>query len=278
MKILKIVGKCTLCLLFTVVACILGFFAGSEINKKFFKVDKYSNLVREEFMDDISNLNYEGKSPEDFTPTEVFLLALEHTSATDYDRIILGTLDISIGVTQNIEVLTTKRGDEYSFASNTYSPVFKSAIRSTFKKNEDIHVEKGTVSTPYLKDVVWTDKYDTYSYDDYTKLLGRDVTYECQYIVSSKTVTDSCLIKEENGLYTYKIVLDPFYSTFTYVNEIAHNSGVDKHTVSFNSVEFEFVVDNNFYLISQFSTEKYTLKYGGIPVSITATYNNTITH
>ena len=278
MKIIKNFIKSIFVITFAAVACILGYFAGTQINDKHFKIDKYANLTREYFMEDVSKIKYKGKSPDSFTPVETYLIALTQSTSKDYNKVIMGTVEISIGLTQNITVASSRHGDTYSFSSCTYSSMFKNALRSSYKKNEDLKIQKGSVSTPNLEDVVWNDDYDHYTYDEYTSLIGREVTYESQYIVSSKTVKESYLIKKENNLYTYKMILDPFYATFTYVNEISHNSGIDKNTITFNSVEFECVIDSNFNLIRQTSSESYRVKYSGIPVNVGATFEITMTY
>ena len=272
MKQIKRFSKCLLIFILVSIAVFLGYVTGTTINNKYFCINKYANLSREKYSDDITQIDYVGKSPESFTPTQVYLISLKQSTSKDYVKNLTGEVQISIGVSQYIKATSTKKGDTYSFTNISSSSLYDLAERCTYTPNGEMRIQKGKLSGPNKSEITWTDKYTEYSYDEFTKELGREPINQCQYIVSSKTVTDSSLIKKEHGKYTYEIILDPFYSTFCYVNEISHNSGADKSTISFKYVKLIFTIDETFNLLTQSSTEIYDLEYSGIPVEITTTF------
>ena len=89
-------------------------------------------------------------------------------------------------------------------------------------------------------------------------------------------MTKSSLVNKENDKFTYEITLDPLYATVCYVNEIAHNSGVDKSTINFKALSLKFTIDKSFNIIEQYSTEVYDLVYSGIPVETTTNFYYTM--
>ena len=272
MKKIKLLSKCFLILLIVAVAGILGYLTGSSVNNKYFCINKYANLSREKYSDDISNIDYVGKSPESFTPTQVYLISLKNSTSKDYVKNLKGEVKISIGITQYIKATSTRNGNTYSFTNISSSSLYDLAERCTYTPQGEMRIQKGKLSGPDKSEIKWTDNYTEYTYDEFSEELGREPINQCQYIVSSKTVTESALIKKENGTYTYELLLDPFYSTFCYVNEIAHNSNTDKSTITFKYVKLTFTIDENFNILTQYSTEIYDLEYGGIPVEITTNF------
>lgn len=276
MKKIKLFSKCILTVIIIAIAILLGYLTGSSISNKYFCVNKYANLTRENFSDDISNIDYTGKSPENFTPIEVYLISLKNSTSKNYVKHLSGEILISIGITQYVDAVSTKTGDQYSFTNISSSSLYSLAERCTYTPGGDIRIQKGKLSGSNISAVQWTDKYEEYSYQEFSDILGREPINQCQYIVSTKTATEASLVNKENGKYTYEIVLDPFYATFCYVNEIAHNSGVDKSTITFKALSLKFTIDESFNIIEQYSTEVYDLVYSGIPVETTTNFHFTM--
>ena len=276
MKKIKKISTIILAIIIIAVAGILGYIAGNTINGKYFIVDKYASLTRENYSDDISTIKYEGKSPDEFTPIEVYLISLKHSTSKNYTKHLTGEILISVGITQSVEAISTRKDNVYSFTNISSSSLYSLAERCTYSPNEPIRIQKGKLSGSGISSVSWTDKYEEYEYEEFAEILGREPTNQCQYIVSSKTATDYKLVSKENGKYTYEIVLDPFYATFCYVNEIAHNSGVDKSTITFKALNLKFTIDESFNIIEQYSTEVYDLVYSGIPVQTTTNFHFTM--
>ena len=246
MKKIKKISNYILVILMVSVAVFLGFLAGNTINSKYFMLDKYSKLTREQLSDDISSLKYEGKSPETFTPTQVYLIALKHSTSKNYTKHLTGEILISVGMTQYVDAISTRKDNIYSFTNISTSSLYDLAERCTYSPNGQIKIQKGKLTGANKSEIIWTDNYENYTYEEFTKILGREPTYLSQYIVSSKTVTKSSLVNKENDKFTYEITLDPLYATVCYVNEIAHNSGVDKSTINFKALSLKFTIDKSF--------------------------------
>lgn len=262
-----------------IASMVLGLFAGSEINSKYFTLDKYSGLTVEELSDDFSKINYVGKTPDQLTAVETYLVAIhvlenQHT----YSKEIFGDMQTNVGINQKLHTINKKIGEDYDFSFVSSSSMYTTAEKTLFKKGSDIIAYQGKASGTTLDTVEWSDKQKIYSYEEYGELVGREPTHENSYIISSKTILSQSDCSISNNLYTYKIVLDPTLSTFKYVNEISYRAGIDKKTITVHSVEMEFTVDSNFQLISEHHQENYSFKFGAIPVTLFADYTFSITY
>lgn len=262
-----------------ILSLILGYFAGTAINNKHFCVNKYSGLNKAELVDDISSIDYEGKTPDQLSASDAYNIAMYKLDLQEnYYRLTIGDLQTSVGIKQTVNSIISKSGDTYRQEFCTYSSMIKRAGKCTFKKNDDIFLYEGKPSGPALEEVKWTDKYQHYSYVDYATLLGREPAFDEHYIISSKTILSANQCVQDGDLYTFKVTLDPTLSTITYVDEVSFISNIDKSTISFSSIECEFTMDKEFRIITQKNCEVYSLKYGGIPVTITAYYDITTTY
>lgn len=263
-----------LVLAFIIILAILGgWYVGNLISAKYFTIDKFKNLKKIDFQEDVSKIEYQGKTPADLTPTEAFLVAnylLEQSE--NYVKESKGEMKTSIGIVQTMHARNTKKGELHIQEISTYSSMMKQAAYYEFKAGDDIHLIDGKPTNDLIEGVDWGEEYLCYTYEEFTEVLGRNPTDECPYIISSKTVLDSSLTIDEKGNYSFWIKLDPFFSTFTYVNEIAFIVNTDKNTISFASAEIKFTLDKNFKFLSEETIETFDLKYAGIPVTINANY------
>lgn len=262
-----------------VLSIMLGYFTGSLLTSKFFTIDKYAGINKEDLLEDVSNIYYEGKTPDQLSATDTFIVALHilHSQQT-YIRNSNGELETSLGVKQYIHNRSGKMGDMHFMEVSTYSSIIKNAGRFNYKIGEDIRYQNGTPSDITLDSVQWKDEYGDYTYDEYTELLGRRPEYESTYIISSKTLNSATPCTKNNNLYTYTIELNPMLATISYLNEISFVSDIEKSSINFTKVIVEFTVDENFVLISQKNQEVYTVKYSGIPVTISSVYNITFSY
>ena len=279
MKKRKLIFISITTLIISVIAIFSGLLAGTSISNKYFKIDKYASLLASDYEDDFSKINYKNKIPTQLTPTEVFLVAVHLLEASDiYLKDNMGAITTSVGVDQTVHSITMRDGELYTQKYCSTSSLVRLAGFSQFKYGEDIHLQEGTPTGKTLDTVEWSDNYQHYTYEEYTKRLGRDPIDECGYIVSSKTVTESTLLEQSNNIYTFKLVLDPFYSTISYVNEVSYMAGTEKDGISFNSLEIEFSVDQNYKFIKQTSHENFSMKYSNIPVTVDAIYEANFTY
>lgn len=278
MKKLLFTRYVPLCII-AILSILLGYFTGTLINGKFFTADKYGGITKEELVEDISSISYEGKTPDQLSATDAFIVALYKLhNQENYTRNSLGELQTSVGVKQFIHSKSGKVGDLHYQEVSAYSSMIKKAGKFTYEIGGNIHYQEGSPTGNSLNSVTWSEKFKDYTYDEYSNLLGRNPDYESTYIVSSKTAISSSECKKSDGLYTYTITLDPTLSTMSYIKEISFVSNIDGNTVDFTSVTMEFTLDHNFTLISQKNCETYTLKYSGIPVTINSVYNITFTY
>lgn len=263
----------------SMLAIVLGLFAGSGINTKYFSLNKYNGLNIEDLMDDFSKIKYEGKTPDQLTAVEAYLVSIYLLENKDYyKKEIFGDMQTNVGINQKLHTINLKNGEDYDFSYVSSSSMYTTTVKAIFKKNGEVREYLGNAKGTTIDTVEWTEKYKSFTYDEYTEVLGRTAEHENSYIISSKTVVSQSKCEINNGLYTYKLVLDPIKSTLTYINEISYRSGVDKSTIDIHSVEMEFTVDKDFNLVSEHHLENYSFKFGGIPVTLLADYSFTITY
>lgn len=273
MKIVKNILKTTLTILICVLAVALGYLAGTKISDNNFKIDRYAGLSVEELADDFSKINYEGKTPDQLTAVEAYLVAIDKLeNQNHYKKTVFGEMATNIGLTQYIDLCSEKTDDTYDYAFVTTSSMFTSAVKTTYKKGDDMIMYQGTPSGNTLDTVTWTNESQSYTYDEYSEIIGREPTHESSYIVSSKTILSASECVMENGTYTYSLTMHPTLSTFTYINEIAYRAKSDKTSIKVNSITLEFTVDSSFTLINEHHIENYSFKFSGIPVTLNADY------
>lgn len=261
------------------VAILLGIFVGTQISNYYFAVNNYLTYSKEELQDDISAIRYEGKTPDQLSATDAYNVAIKKLQDQhSYEIISLGDLGTSLGVTQKAYSKCTKKGEQYYQEIATYSSVIKQASRYSYKIGEDINYQHGSLSSDDLTNIAWQDKFDYYTYEEYSSLLGREPIEQSTYIISSRTATETSPCKLDNGQYTYSITLNAPLSTICYVKEIGFVSGISYKTVEFLELRINFTLDKDFNFISQTNYEKYTLSYSGIKVTITGNYEISYTY
>lgn len=253
------------------VAC--GFFAGQSINSKYFTTNSLANIDPKTLMDDVSKISYEGKTPDQLTGVETFLVSFKLLEECSYyKRTSIGTVDTSVGVKQIANSESIKQGETYFQQFYAYSSMIKTAGKLSFKKGDDITIIQGNANGEAFEDVCWTDKQSTYSYDEYTSLLGRDPTNENAYIVSSKTIVSTTPCEINGNEYTYTLTLDPSLSTLTSRKEISYRTDINENTINFKSIIIKFTTDENFKILKQEVSEEYSMKYSGINVTAYTNY------
>ena len=258
-------------------AILLGYVGGSFIANKHFTFNKYAGITADELRDDFSKIKYEGKTPDQLTPVEAYLVAIAKLKTLDYyQRNSFGDIQTSLGVNQTTHSRNTKNGNLFTQEFCTVSSIIKNAGVITFEENCNVTINYGKPNGKTIDDVEWGKKTETYTFEEFSEKLGQNPTIETPYIVSTKTIlNEGTCTKNSNNTYTFTLILEPNLCNICTVNKMAFLSGIDKNTIEFTKVEIEFTMDSNFSMINEIYYEDYTLKYGGLPVQLTSNYNAT---
>ncbi len=252
-----------------------GYMIGSQVAGKTFISDQYANLTREELFDDISKLNYKGKTPDQFTGAEVFQISQKILLSSDYYKSVgYGVLDTSLGVQQSTYTLDEKKGDNIHVAFVTASPYVKVAQQSYFQIGGNIDMQHGNNKDSVYENVVWTDKYDHYTWESYIEKFGREANINTTYIISNKTALSQSFDGKNGNIYTFTIELDPVLSTFSYAIQMGANMGIEASSIVFSRVAVTFSVDENFRLLAQDKIENYSFPMYGVTVYLEGTVHN----
>lgn len=250
------------------VGCLGGYMIGSKISDKYFVVDKYAGISADDLKDDITLLGWEKKTPDQLTPAEVFQVAEHVLEETRRYRITGYTnLQTSIGVSQGMSTLDQRIEDDFRFSFVTYSKFVKVAKVCDYQLYGDIIIYDGDPHSDQLDDVTWSDKHDDYTWEGYNETFGKYANTNCSYYVGNSSTLSGELLHKENGLYTFKITLDPIKSTICYAKQIGTNMGINPSNVNFDLISVEFTIDSDWHFIKQIKREEYSLPYMGVTVS-----------
>ena len=264
-----------LSIVIAIVGALGGYMIGSQIAGKTFVVDQYANLTREELFDDISKLNYVGKTPDQFTAAEVFQIAQSIQLSSDYYKSVgFGVLETSLGVKQTTYTLDEKQGETVHIAFVSASPYVKVAQQSFFEVGGDVIMQHGDNKDGTLESVTWKDKYDHYTWEGYKETFGKYANVNASYIVSNKTAIAQSFDGKNGNIYTFSIELHPVYATLSYATQIAANLNIEPSAIKFTKLSVTFTVDENFHLLVQDKIEEYTVPMYGMTVSLIGEIHN----
>lgn len=266
-KLTKVWAVISVC----IISAICGFFSGNLISKLLFPSNTL-NIDPKELMDDPKLINYENKTPDQLSGTQVFLVAYHKLEqSNNYKFYTTGKIETSVGVNQTTKATRSKNGNNYFYEFATYSSMIKTANRIKFTPGEDIIIEVGAPTDDTLNIVNYNGKTKSHSYEEFHTLIGRDPKCTTGYLVSSKTVLSCSPCTIENDTYTYTLNLIPKLGGILSKHEISYVSGVDVNAVEFLSIEITFTVDKNFNLMSQTAIDQYKMQYAGIGVIVCGT-------
>lgn len=276
MKKVKILLKYGLICTCALISIALGVFCGNLITSKNFTINKYANVLPDDLRDDVSKIKYEGKKPNQLSGIEAYLVSISNLTKLDYyERISFGNIETSLGVNQTTNARNIKNFNNYTQEFCTLSSVIKNAGIITFQEGSDVLIQYGTPKGPTLNEVDWGNKTETFSFDEFIENIGQNPTIESPYIVSTKTTLSQSECTISNNTYSFSLTLEPNLSNLCTINKMAFLSGIDKNSISFSYVKIDFTMDENFKMISESYTEEYTLKYGGVPVTLNGSYQIT---
>lgn len=251
-----------------------GYMIGSRIASTTFIVDKYANLDAEALKDDVSKINYAGKTPDQLTASQVFQIGCELQTVCDYKCIGTGTLETNLGVDQTTYTLDEKIGNTVHIAFVSASSYIKVAQQSTFEIGGNVNMQHGETSDGVYENVKWKDKYDEYTWDGYYEKFGKHANVNSCYIVSSKTVISESFDGKNGDLYSFTIELDPILGTVVYAKQIASNLGLEPSAINFTSIKFTFTVDDQFHIITQDKIEEYSVPMFGMTIQLVGTIHS----
>ena len=265
--------------IFSIIIALLGilsgYMIGSNISSKKFTVDKYANLNAEELVDDISRINYQGKTPDQLPASIVFQIGAKKQLESDYYKCIgSGTIENNLGVNQTTYTYDEKIDNTVHIAFITFSSFVRVAQQATFEIGGDINMQHGDTKDGLLENVVWKDKFDHYTWEGYHEKFGKYANVNSSYIVSTKTTTYEHFDGKNGNLYTFSLKLDPILGTVTYAKQIASNLGAQPSAEKFSEISITFTVDENFTLISQDKVEAYSMPIFGMNVSLVGRIHN----
>ncbi len=261
------------------IAVVCGYMAGSFISEREFVVDIYANLTEDQILDDITKLNWQSKTPDQVTPAEAFQIA-EYvlTIRNKYTIVGEGKMDTSLGVSQTSYTEDIKNGDDLYLAFVTYSSIIKIARQCNYNIGGEIVMYEGKPKGRTTADCAWTDKCETYSWEEYKEVFGKYANKNSSYLVGNNSTLSATFNGVKDGLYGFTINLHPVYGTLCYAKQIGMNMGIDPSNVSFSTLSVSFYLTKDFEFVSQEKNEVYTLPYAGVNVTITANINVNYTY
>ncbi len=264
-----------LSIIVAIVGILGGYMIGSRIATQNFVVDKYANLNADELFDDISKLDYHGKTPDQFSATDVFQISSEILKNSKYYKCVgTGNIETNLGVTQTTFTLDEKIDNSIHIVFVTSSSYVKVAQQSTFEVGGNVVMQHGDTKDGIYENVVWKDKYDEYTWEGYKEKFGKYANVNSSYIVSSKTAISQKFDGKEGNLYSFTVELDPTLGTVAYAQQIAANMGVVPSAINFTKTVFTFTVDEQFRMIVQDKTESYTLPMFGMNIELVGNIHN----
>ena len=203
-------------------------------------------------------------------PYEMVNLALDKFSAYESTKTIgLGSA-LSVGITQIIQSIQIKNGEQYFEESNSTSSVVKLYDRM---------YQEGDTTTTY-----WGESSDyashekkTYTNEEYADFMGRNVSETMVYVISSKTsISDEAKVQSKKGAsriektsdgYTVDLELKPGKAVVNYVKQMKNISGLTGYP-SFYYCHLTFHLNSDLLPIDFTSYEKYNATKASVPMPV----------
>ena len=137
---------------------------------------------------------------------------------------------------------------------------------------EEIHLYGGTPSGAGSAE--WSDKYNSYTVENYKNEFGTSPLEIVPFIVSEKTISNADQtakevgkgIRQANGNYRFSLSLDTKSSVINYVKQIKVASSIANYP-TFLQLDLVFEVTPDFKFVSITSIEMYSFSYSGIAVT-----------
>ena len=253
-----------------------GCYVGDTIFNNQYNVTNF--ISAEDLYDDFSQIDYEGKTPDQVSGIEAFLVAEKFLNEDKHHEILSnGLIDTNMGVQQTNYNFMKTDGDGGYYEFLSHSSFISVANKCEYVKDGDMVIYIGKCDTGNKDDIVWTDKTrdDIKTYEEFKQKLGRYPHEYFTYIVSSKTVTNVSECTMKDGYYYYLIELDPQLSTIYYVEQVKTCSGCKN--VRIDRIAFELYLDENFKIHKCTLYEDYAMNFG-MNIETSGVYNVNFTY
>lgn len=265
----------TILLVFGVVAVagVTGFFAGNIISFKLRSRPNY-NFDASAYTETIDDIKYSpSDKPAQRTASEAFIIAVHKLNERKfYDISGYGVVDTGMGRFGKLYVWGKARKQEGEIntsivAYNRIIEKYQVGLRYDYRiEKDEIDFYWGESSSDGSCD--W-EKPELINRKQYIAEWGLDPTNFFPYTISSKTAikNSSAYEFESDGkkLYRFSLKLDCRLAVSNYARQLKKMSGLNNYP-DFEYVYFDFVVDNNFNLVSVNIKERYSVFIYGVLV------------
>lgn len=244
----------------------IGLFLAQSFSSPSVNYDNIDELSLEDNVDSLYTRylkTEKGKIFSSYKPYEIVNIGLmnlkNHSSFRSTD---VGAV-LASGITQTIYGTTIRKGSAY-FNESISKSAFVKVAKRFYQDNDgiDIYDGKKVVSE---KEAVWKDEVsESLSLVDFESAWGKTFSRPSIYIISSKTVLDNGTITKDGTNYVISLNLDPIKSVVRYVRQMQMMSNLDpKKLPEFYSVQINYVLNENFEMVSSVVNEKYDVwKFG----------------
>lgn len=203
----------------------------------------------------------EGESPSDRTAIENLYIAQgELQRKGGFVGTTKGTA-VSAGLTQNVYNKRTVIGGS-SFKEMITIGIVKNAYQLYMTDNNLLYRKFDKIKS--ADNITWADTAARYSEEDFLDKFGHRSNKLTGYILNDETIISGALEKEENGLYTYRYVLDVKTAPARMLHEMKTNSNMSGYG-TFVKAEIIVTMDSDWQVKTLSTDCKYKVPmFGGI--------------
>lgn len=238
-----------------IIGIVCGYFLGNAIiSKVYMSVDygKFDEINLRNTDEEIDE--WESKKYSELQPYQIFVVAERKLKSHKYYSITGAGVIKNSFKNQDVKIKFYKNDDEFYSSNKTTG--FINSVTAYFSKGDNVSSYKGTPKSD--GSVTWKSK-NSYNVKEFREVYGNDVDNFLYYIVSTKTIVEEEFIGRVGKNYKYLLKLTKDSSIINYVKQMSYVSGIDLPV--FNSVAFEFTVDENFNLLNVVTHDVYVVNY-----------------
>ncbi len=263
-RIITLIIKITLCIIFSVIAIFGGTIVGDLIIGKIDTFDP-TQYNASKYVELPSNIElWKTQDIHNLSAVQVFVVAEQNLLNRDYYGVYTkGYNGEEKGVVTTLGMTQYLYGYRYVVENKGYFDYFSTGLATVAKKVEytvgenKFYCYEGklngtdTTWTPYT-----TEQGIAYRTDEeYRQMVGCPANNPIDYIVSTKTVKTEKTNDMVGNLFSYTITLDPATSVLNYVLKMNYMSGFGYP--KFSSIEIRFEVDENMNFQNIYINENY---------------------
>lgn len=193
--------------------------------------------------------------------TNLYIAHGELLRSGGYKGVNKGT-SVSLGITQTVHSYRTVVGNN----------VFKQSVSDGFVKMGsqvyiwgDNYIFRDVDKVSGVENVTWQNTARKVSKETYDETYGYHFAALTGYILNDETILSATLEKAENGIYTYRYVLDEKVAPYYVLYEMRTNAGT-KGFATFEKAEIVVEIDENWQLQTLSTDCRYNVPMlGGVP-------------